>query len=37
MTVNGWMQIIVFALVLLAVTKPVGLYLVRSTTGRSAG
>ncbi len=33
MTVNGWMQIVVFALVLLAVTKPMGLYLVRVYDG----
>jgi K+-transporting ATPase ATPase A chain len=34
MTANGWLQIIVFALVVLLVTKPLGLYLVAVYEGR---
>ena len=33
MTANGWLQIGVFALILLAVTKPLGLYMVRVYDG----
>ena len=33
MTVNGWLQIGLFALVILAVTKPIGLYLFRVYEG----
>ena len=33
MTTNGWFQILFFAGVVLAVTKPVGLYLVRVYDG----
>ncbi len=33
MTANGWAQIVVFSLVLLALTKPVGVYLVRVFDG----
>ena len=33
MTANGWVQILLFSLVLLALTKPVGLYLVRVFDG----
>jgi len=33
MTVNGWLQIIVYSIAVLAVAKPVGLYLVRVYDG----
>lgn len=33
MTANGWLQILVFALVILTVTKPIGLYMVRVYDG----
>jgi potassium-transporting ATPase potassium-binding subunit len=33
MTINGWMQILLFSLAVLAVAKPVGLYLVRVYDG----
>ena len=33
MTANGWLQIIFFSVVLLAVTKPIGLYMVRVYDG----
>jgi K+-transporting ATPase ATPase A chain len=29
MNVSGWIQLIIFSMVLLALTKPMGLYLVR--------
>ena len=29
MTVNGWLQIIVYLAVLLAITKPVGVFMAR--------
>jgi K+-transporting ATPase ATPase A chain len=34
MTVNGWMQIACFALAVLLVTKPLGLYLLAVYEGR---
>ena len=34
MTANGWLQIAVFALAVLLVTKPLGLYLVAVYEGR---
>ncbi|MGH7526348.1 MAG: potassium-transporting ATPase subunit KdpA, partial [Gemmatimonadales bacterium] len=34
MTVNGWLQIAFFALAVLLVTKPLGLYLVAVYEGR---
>ena len=34
MTINGWLQIIFFSLAVLAVTKPLGLYLVAVYDGR---
>src|SRR5690348_13545109 len=33
MTVNGWAQILFFSLVILLVTKPVGIYMVRVYEG----
>jgi K+-transporting ATPase ATPase A chain len=33
MTANGWMQILVYALVILAITKPMGIYLLRVYDG----
>ena len=33
MTLNGWLQILVFAVVVLAITKPVGLYVLRVYDG----
>ncbi len=33
MTTNGWLQILVFAAVILAVTKPIGLYILRVYDG----
>ncbi len=33
MTINGWMQILLYSVVLLALTKPVGVYLVRVYDG----
>jgi hypothetical protein len=33
MTANGWAQILFFSLVLLAVTKPVGIYLEKVYDG----
>jgi K+-transporting ATPase ATPase A chain len=35
MTLNGWLQIIVFFLVILAITKPLGVYLYRVFEGAS--
>jgi K+-transporting ATPase ATPase A chain len=34
MTANGWLQIVVFAVAVLAVTKPLGLYPVSVYEGR---
>ena len=34
MTANGWLQIAFYSAVLLAVTKPMGIYLLRCTTAR---
>ena len=34
MTANGWFQILFFLLVLLAVTKPLGVFMTRVFTGR---
>ena len=36
MTISGWMQILLYSLVVLAVAKPVGLYLVRVYDGTAA-
>src|SRR5215469_5197896 len=33
MTANGWLQILVFSVVILAVTKPVGIYVLRVYDG----
>ncbi|RXM21088.1 hypothetical protein EO238_27825, partial [Citrobacter sp. AAK_AS5] len=33
MTLNGWMQIAVFCLVVLALVKPLGFYMTRVFTG----
>ena len=33
MTANGWLQILVFAAVILAVTRPVGVYILRVYDG----
>ncbi len=33
MTANGWLQILVFALAVLAITKPAGLYMLRVYDG----
>lgn len=35
MTANGWLQIIFFSAVLLAVTKPMGIYMLKVYDGRS--
>ena len=37
MNTNGWLQIVVFVLVVLAVTKPLGLYLTRVFDGTYQG
>ena len=33
MTVNGWIQILLFATIILAVTKPIGIYMFRIFEG----
>ena len=35
MTANGWLQILVFFAVILAVTKPLGVYMYRVVRGRA--
>ncbi len=35
MTVNGWLQILLFSAAILAVAKPIGMYLVSVYDGRT--
>jgi hypothetical protein len=37
MTTNGWLQILFFSVAVLAVAKPLGLYLVRVFDGSADG